>query len=703
MFDKRKWLVSEQKNENRKRLADALGVSPLCATLLCNRGYTEPEAARAFMEKSETFLYNPYLLKDMAPAVDRIKKALELDEKITIYGDYDVDGVTSVSILYMYLHDHGARVAYYIPTREGEGYGLSTAAFDSIAENGTKLVITVDTGITAFEEIEYAKSLGLDVVVTDHHECRPELPVCEAVVNPKRPDCEYPFKELSGVGVVFKILCALELDFINGGAYNLFTIKDMCRRYLDLVTIGTVADVMPLCDENRILVYMGLQLLPATHNIGIRALFRAIGIDLSKKVTASQIGYTVAPRINAAGRIGSAERAVQLFLAHSPQAADVIAEELCATNRERQLTENEIYQEAALQAEREADKSVLVLSGNAWHPGVIGIVASRITERYGKPSILISFAQIGNFSEPGDFGKGSARSVPGVNMVKALTHCESYLQKYGGHELAAGLSLKREDLEAFKECLNDYVSTHRCEDGDADKTRVETDIRFSDITMPTYEELSRLEPFGAQNPEPLYLIREVEIEELVLLSMGKHTRLALREGDLPMTGIFFTYNLIKEGFAVGDRVDLLCTLNLNEFRGTRTLQLVVRDMDYSDSFYREICETETAFSALCEDRASVHAEDVPARVDFVEVYRAILSLRKDGDQHLTALKLSALLPNISYLKTRIILEAFAECGILSVTTDGCRTAVTLLDVSEKQDVFATPIMQKLQAKTDKTV
>lgn len=446
MFDRKRWIVSEQDPSCVKKLADSLGTNELCAKLLINRGYTDVESARAFMEKSDAFLYDPFLLKDIKLATARIRRAIEEDERITIYGDYDVDGVTSVSVLFMYLREHGADVDYYIPTRDGEGYGVSSAAFRTIKEHGTGLVITVDTGITAIDEIAYAKSIGLDVVVTDHHQCRPELPVCEAVVNPQRPDCEYPFKELSGVGVIFKVLCALELELVNYGEYNLFTIKDMCRRYIDLVTIGTIADVMPLCDENRIMVYMGLGMLSSTRNIGVRELFRTVGLDASKKITASMIGYTVAPKINAAGRIGNASRAVQLFLATSPHAARAIAEELCLTNRERQQTEASILAEAMSQIENEHDlekESVLVLSSDSWHQGVIGIVASRITEQFGKPAILVSFDA--GEGEHG-LGKGSARSVKGLNMVEALASCGHLLVKYGGHELAAGLSIEREKL-----------------------------------------------------------------------------------------------------------------------------------------------------------------------------------------------------------------------------------------------------------------
>ncbi|MCQ2771548.1 MAG: single-stranded-DNA-specific exonuclease RecJ, partial [Clostridia bacterium] len=429
MFDSSKWSVLEQDDQLVKILSESLNVSKTCARILINRGYNDAESAKSFMEKTDNFFHNPFLMKDMDKAVSIIQQAIKEDEKITIYGDYDVDGVTSVSILYLYLKEHGANVDYYIPTRDSEGYGLNTSAFDVIKSHGTNLIITVDTGITAIDEVEYAHSIGLKVLVTDHHQCRPELPNAEAVVNPKRPDCEYPFKELSGVGVVFKIVCALELSEINGGEYNVYTIRDVCKRFIDLVTIGTVADVMPLVGENRVIVYLGLQLLQNPQCIGIKSLFRAAGIigaGGQKKVTATTMGYTIAPKINAVGRISSAERAVELFLSSSYSESDVIAEELCAINRERQETENVIYKEAfeQLSKEPEVEKfNAIVLASETWHHGVIGIVASRITEKFGVPSVLISFDGAEPDEEGKIIGKGSVRSIKGVNIVEALSAC----------------------------------------------------------------------------------------------------------------------------------------------------------------------------------------------------------------------------------------------------------------------------------------
>ncbi len=691
MFDRNRWLVCEQDEMKIAQLAKELGTSPLCAKLLYNRGYTETDAAKAFIAKSDAFLYNPYLLKDIKPAVVRIRQAIENEEKITIYGDYDVDGVTSVSILYMYLKEHGADVDYYIPTRESEGYGLNAGAFRMIKDKGTALVITVDTGITAIDEIAYAKEIGLDVVVTDHHHCRPELPQCHAVVNPRRPDCEYPFKELSGVGVIFKVICALELDFVNCGEYNLFTVKDMCRRYIDLVTIGTIADVMPLYDENRIMVYMGLGILSTTRNIGVRSLFRAVGIDPTKKINSSTIGYTIAPRINAAGRIGDASRAVQLFLASSPQVADIIADELCAINRERQQTENLIFNEAIAQVEREHDldrESVLVLANDHWHQGVIGIVASKITEQFGKPSILISF--------DGDTGKGSARSIKGLNMVEALAHCESLLVKYGGHELAAGLSVDRSNLKVFCDMLNDYARVKLSSPDCIPKTGVEAEITENDISMSTINEIAKLEPYGAKNPEPIFVLRDATIMDLVPLSQGKHSRMILRKNDLEVSAICFGYNLQNEGFVLHDRVDVLCTININEFRGMQTIQLIVRDIDFSEWSWNELADIEEEFEEMRKGELSCDREDIPTRAEFTSIYKLLLDPSYTRGKQISIMKFLAPIPYISYLKVRIALEVFAEAGLIDLERIGFATySIKRLEVKEKKDLTATALMKTL--------
>lgn len=696
-FDRNRWSIAEQEPAFVKELADSLGISELCAKLLINRGYTDSASARAFMEKSDAFLYDPFLLKDMIPATERIRRAIENGEKITIYGDYDVDGVTSVSILYMYLKERGAFVDYYIPTRNGEGYGVSNAAFQMIKEAGTSLVVTVDTGITAAEEISYAASIGLDVVVTDHHQCRPELPQCAAVVNPMRPDCGYPFKELSGVAVAFKVMCALELEYVNGGEYNLFTIKDMCRRYLDLVTIGTIADVMPLCDENRILVYMGLSLLSSPKNIGVRALFRAAGIDSAKKITASMIGYTIAPRINAAGRIGNAARAVQLFLSSSPRTAEVIAEELCAANRERQQTENEILKEALFQIEKEHDlktENILVLASDHWHPGVIGIVASRIVEKFGKPAVLITFDD--GTSGASDVGRGSARSIAGFHIVEALASCDPLLIKYGGHELAAGLSIKKENVEEFRRCLEQFAADSLRQGVQQASFYVDAEIQAHEVTEETARELSMLEPYGAKNPEPVFVFRNVKIKEIAPLSTGKHSRVIMEKDGKEISAVCFGCNLLSEGFSAGDMTDLVCNIGINEFKGKRTIQLIVRDVDYSAAFWKQIEKEEADFDRILTGDLCCSSDEIPVRADFAAVYEVLKNGGYLTEKQVCLRKLLAGLPDISYRKANIILEVFSECGLCRFRRTGTGLyELQLKETQGKKDLFSAPLMKML--------
>ena len=422
------------------RIASELGLSEVCARLLWNRGYKTVDAAKSFLRNEDAVLHSPFLLRDLEPAVERIKLALDRGEKICIYGDYDVDGVTAVSMMYLYLFSLGANVGYYIPSRAGEGYGLSCAAIDHLAKKGVNLIITVDTGITATEETLHAKKMGIDMVITDHHECRPDLPEACAVVNPHRFDCDYPFPELAGVGVVFKLLCGFEMvKCREAGIPEIDGVRKICREYADLAAIGTIADVMPIVDENRLIVAMGLRMISETKRRGLAALIEAssntAGGDSGKKrkITSGFIGYGIAPKINAAGRISNASKAVELLLAEDDRVAQAYADELCSINRQRQIDENRIAEQAMKKIEQSFDPEndrVIVIEDDKWQQGIIGIVSSRITEKYGLPSILISFdgATNGDPSDD-DVGKGSGRSVKGMNLVEAMNSCSDLLEK----------------------------------------------------------------------------------------------------------------------------------------------------------------------------------------------------------------------------------------------------------------------------------
>ena len=701
MFDSSKWNIISHDDELVSLLSSSLGIDKICAKLLINRGYNDESCARAFIDKSDVCFHSPFLLRDMDKAVRIIEEAIKNESKITIYGDYDVDGVTSVSILYMYLREHGANVDYYIPTRESEGYGLNTAAFDSIKQRGTDLVITVDTGITAIEEIDYANSIGLKVVVSDHHQCRQTLPNAEAIVNPKRPDCEYPFKELSGVGVVFKILCALELDYINAGEYNIYTIKDMCKRYIDIVTIGTVADVMPLIGENRIIVHLGLALLQNVHHVGIRALFRAVGViggNTQKRITASTIGFSVAPKINAVGRIGSAERAVELFLTSSPSQAEIIAEELCAINRQRQDAENIIYKEALEQISKEncdENEFVLVLESDSWHHGVIGIVASRITEKFGVPSVLISFDGAQPDENGKRIGKGSVRSTKGINIVEALENCSEYLCKFGGHALAAGLSIEEGNVDSFRTKLNEYIGNAKKNVGAVPLLDVDAEISSADISEKTADSISLLEPYGAGNLSPLFVLKNVTVSEIVSISSGKHTKMTVEKDGRFTSAVLFGTNLITEGFGVGDCIDIVGGIDINEFRGTRTPQLIVKDVDYSQDAKRHFSEVFTAVNDVLNCKKHVDDSDVPQRDDCVLLYRA---LKNCNGEYFNCKSFVGKHPEFTYIKLAIIFEMFNEAGLLRIERKTINPFVIkcgIIEATKKIDLFETKIIKSI--------
>ena len=692
MFDKSKWSILSQRSSDIKNLTSSLKITSVCARLLINRGYSDVESAGAFLKKSDAFLYDPYLIKDMRAAVDRVKSALANNEKITIYGDYDVDGITAVSILYKYLKEHGGIVDYYIPTRDNEGYGLSCNALDVIKKEGTSLVITVDTGVTGIEEALYAKSIGLDMVITDHHECKSQLPHACAVVNPRRFDDEYPYKGLAGVGVAFKMMCAMELDFLDGGKLNNNTIKEMCKRYIDLVTIGTIADVMPLTGENRIIVYMGLNMITRSRQSGIRALFNASRVPLEgeTKITSSTISYTIAPKINAVGRMGNASKAVELFLSDEDNKANLIAEELCEINRERQSTENKILIEALEMMEKQnnlEDKNVIVLSSNTWHHGVVGIVASRLVDRFNKPTILISFD--GNDQE----GKGSARSIKGLNLVNALAHCEDQLVKFGGHELAAGLTIRRDQLDSFAEKLNEYISKEVVQKTSYESITADCELNSDDVCEAIVSSFSSLEPFGCGNPEPLFCIKNCRIISMLPLSEGKHTKVALENNNNRLSAVMFGINLTKEGFTANDMVDILFNMDINEYRGFRSVQMRIKDIDYSDSLKFNLKQYQSEVDRLMNNKTNVSEEYLPTPDDFKSVYYKICEFLKNNKGKVSIKRLIGTSDRTSYIKTGAAIIAFQQAEVFKFTKiNEFDYEVELLAVKDKPEINSTPIM-----------
>ncbi len=672
MVKKKEWKVKCCSTEHQSEInlmRDKLGISTLTARLLYSRGYTTAEKAEEFLNNKSITYHDPFLLKDMDKAVERIISALDKSEKIVIYGDYDVDGVTSVSILYLYLKSKGGDVGYYIPSRTGEGYGINPSAIESLANDGTGLLITVDTGITAVAETEYAKSLGIDVLITDHHECQSELPNACAIVNPRRPDCSYPFKELAGVGVVFKLLCSLEYTFCQKSGTDTDCVKKICDEYGDIVAIGTVADVMPLIDENRLIVSSGLKTIERIKRPGIEALLELSGATSSngkgtkkRRITSTLISFVIAPRINAAGRISDATRAVELFLCDSPADARVIAEELCDTNRMRQSEENKIMEQAYVKIREEHDfenDKVIVLAEDNWHNGAIGIVASRITEKFNLPSILISF--------DGNVSKGSGRSIKGLNLVDALGYCSDILIKYGGHELAAGLSIERDKLPAFKKKINEYARTHLKPENMVTQVDIDVELDESDISIENAEELYILEPFGISNPVPVFMMKDVLVADAISIGSNRHSKFIVKKNNKTVTALCFGKNPSEINLFAGDYADIVFNLDVNEYMNNKNVQLTIRDIR-AGSITRECREKKRlAYNEIKEGKMISQSDNiVPTREDFVNVYYAIQRELRQGNENISVESLEKVLGNMGYVKIRFIIDILKETAVFRI-------------------------------------
>lgn len=700
-------------------ISDELGVNPIIAKLLYNRGYTDVLSAKSFIYMESEMLSSPFEMKDMVAGIKRVETAISAGERITVYGDYDVDGVTSVCTLYLYLRSKGAIIDYYIPNRSGEGYGVSCSAIDSIKERGTSLIITVDTGITAIEEIDYAKSLGIDVVVTDHHECRTELPLAAAVINPHRPDCPYPFKELAGVGVVFKFICGYEelstKDSRSKVAARIFA------QYADLVAIGTIADVMPIKGENRIIVSYGLKMIENTERVGLSALIDASNSkgdsqrgDRKKKkpkITSGYIGYTIAPRINAAGRIKTASMAVELFLADDRFEAMRIADELCKTNKERQNEENNIIQEAYEMIEKYNidENPVIVLDADNWHHGVIGIVSSRITEKYSRPSILISFD--GNepdvpFEE--NIGKGSGRSIKGMNLVDALFYCSEHLVKFGGHELAAGMSVKRCELDNFRRLINEYALKNLTMEDMVPTMEIDSEVAFSDVNLALAEELHILEPYGVGNPVPLFMMKGVLVNEISGVSDGKHTKLTFSDGKHTISAMYFSNSPDSLDVYIGDSVDIIFNIDINEWGGRKSVQLIIRDIKVS-ALQKEMhaCEKQRFEQIKSGDIIKRDEDVIPTRDDFAAVYRLLLASFRMGISKLTHRDIiSGISVNeqrkIGYVKLKFIIMVMKELNIVALSEPEDEVYTYSIHYSStKADLDKSNILRKLRSQVEK--
>lgn len=554
----KKWEYYNADEKKANEISKKFKIDTLIAKILVNRGIIDDEKISIFLEPNRTNFYDPYLLNDMDKAVDRIIKAMNNKEKIIIYGDYDVDGITSITVLKKFLEERGMSIGYYIPNRLNEGYGLNNGAIDKIVKENYSLMITVDCGISCIDEIEYVKQCGIEVIVTDHHEPLEQLPKAMAVIDPKRKDNKYPFNQLAGVGVVFKLIQALSL--------RLGLEEKEFLKYLDLVCVGTISDIVPLVDENRVIAKLGLKLVNVTKNIGLKSLLNSSGF---KSIDANTISFGIAPKINACGRMGHEEEALELLLSNNYVRVQELTEKLNAYNKSRQDTEKNIYEEAIAKIKNEEEKSVIVLGSENWHHGVIGIVASKITEMYFKPTILLCFED--------DIAKGSGRSVQGFDLHNALCLCSDLLEKYGGHEMAIGLSLKKENFNAFKEKFEQIASEYKVNEI-IPVIYIDNQITSKTFNLELVKQLKLLEPFGEGNKVPIFIYKNLKIDSIRTLTEGRHLKLTLRDENNIINAIGFNMGDIAENYLIGDKVDVIGFLEINSYNGNETIQINMKDI-----------------------------------------------------------------------------------------------------------------------------
>lgn len=676
---RKQWTLRQLNKELASTLAEQFSIDPLTALLLTQRGFDAPEKLDGFFDGSEEWI-DPFLLPDMDKAVDRINNAIFDGERICVYGDYDCDGVTSTTILYSYLEAQGADVTYMLPERERDGYGLSNSVVDRIAATGTKLIITVDNGISAVEEAKYIKEKGMELVVTDHHLEGDELPDCVAIVDPHRNDWDCPFEDYAGCGVALKLCCALE------GAD-----EEVMQEFADIAAIGTVADMVPLTGENRKIVRYGLSLLNRFQKPGIEAILEKAGLS-GKLLDSTSISFGMAPRINAAGRMGSAERALDLLLADDPEAAQEMAEEINDMNVRRHSEEDKIYKEAVawLQAHpEEAHLPIIIVSGKDWHEGVLGIVASKLLERYLRPTIVLT--------DKGDLCKGSARSIEGFSIYDAMNACRDLLNTFGGHELAAGMSILPENLENFRERINAYAYA---QDTVYPETQIDCKLNPAGLSLDLLDSLQTMEPFGTSNASPVFGLFGMVIDSIQGMgNEGRHKRILCHKdgaANASVSGMFF--NRPDLPYREGDKVDLVVTLGRNEFRGNVSLSVFIRDIRPAGTDDTAMAESERLVDRLLA-RQPLKREEAnrlwPDRTYFAGVYRFLQNHEgmPYGAYEYIHSKLQSAGEKAPLCKTQVTLLAMRELGLLNVDNGGL---IHLPKQNSKVELTDAPVLKTLQ-------
>lgn len=676
----RKWEVRPLDKERAAAFAQTYGVPFFLAMLMNIRGLDDAVHLREFLGEGEP-LSDPFLLKDMDKAAARITRAVDNMEKIAVYGDYDADGVTSTAMLYSYLETRGADVIFYIPQREGEGYGMNIGAVEYLKEQGVSLIVTVDNGISSVQEVARANELGIDVVVTDHHRPQEILPDAVAVVDAYRPDDTSPYKHFSGVGIAFKLLMALE-----DGAGD---VEDLLEAYSDLAAIGTIGDIVPLTGENRTLIRAGLERLSQSDRPGVQALLENAGIA-GKALTSTNVAFTLVPRINATGRMGAPERAVRLLISGYEEEAEVLSEEICADNEERRRVEAEIAEAAFadIGAKGYMKDRVVVVDGENWHHGVIGIVASRVTERCGKPCMIISRGETE--------AKGSGRSIEGFSLFEAICACGDLLIKFGGHPMAAGITLKPENIEAFRKRINRYAAEHFPQMPTQTVT-LDCKLNPAALSVSMAQSLTQLEPFGNGNPQPVFGLFNMELSNVTPVGGGGHLRLTLEKNGAVITAMRFNTKPEELPYHIGDKIDLAVQLEAREFRGQPSLTVIVRDMKFA------AFDTEKNIASLASfekwQRGEVlSAEDknrlYPVRACLAAIYRALRTVNgKETDQVRFVSQFGKDM-TLGLFKTALLV--FEERGLVhSEIADDTFTA-TLIETSGKTDITRSPVLLALQ-------
>ena len=654
------------------------GYAPLTAMVLSARGIHTPRQAKEYLS-CEAELHDPFLMTDMDLAAGRVVLAMQRGEKIAVFGDYDVDGITATCLLTAFLRQCGADVVSYIPGRLEEGYGLNPIAINQLHQEGVKLIITVDCGITAVDEAQMCKELGIDLVITDHHECKDILPEAIAVVDPHRPDGGYPHKNLSGVGVAFKLAAALSGDQ-----------QAVLEEYADMVCLGTVADVMLLQGENRVFVAKGLESLRHTRRPGIAALMKESGCA-QDTVSASAIGFMLAPRINAAGRMGQIDLAVDLFLTDDPEKAAVLAKALCDLNRQRQSVESGIYDQAVSMLPEGKTPEAIVLADETWHQGVVGIVASRIAEEFCCPTFLICL--------DGEHGKASSRSFGGFNLFASLTTLSDLLESYGGHELAAGFTISRNQIPAFRRAICELAAAYYSDDTPRTCIDIDCAIEPELLTIRGIDALNQLEPTGNGCPKPVLMMKKLTVDRIQMVGGGKHMRLRLRGGHASVNAIYFSANPETASIRQGDVVDVAFNPQINEFRGERSVQMNILDI-------RPHCSAEAsgeiaAYQAL--RRNQLTAADavalLPDRNTLAMIWRYLAAAPAPIWESPMCLcrkivRWSGTPMNLGQLM--VCLDIFSDVGLLQAQRQHKYLSITLTPGNQKADLNTSATMQVLQ-------